>query len=231
MEEEKIDENELEEDKFIQKIEKLNDFQDEHKYLFRVCLLGDAGVGKTSLITRFCDNYFSDNYNNTIGVDFRLATLKYDNIISKIHIWDTAGQERFRSLSVNYMNNSHGFIFIYDITNSESFKNIVNWINLALEKNNHTVINLLVGNKSDLESDRKVSKSEAEAFAKEKKLFFLETSAKKDNNVEKVFYYFLYKMIEYYQTNEYIEDDQMNLIQDNSEEIPTERQSKKNCCF
>ena len=231
MEEEKIDENELEEDKYIKNIEKISDFQEEHKYLFRVCLLGDAGVGKTSLITRFCDNYFSDNYNNTIGVDFRLATLKYDNIISKIHIWDTAGQERFRSLSVNYMNNSHGFIFIYDITNSESFKNIVNWINLALEKNNHTVINLLVGNKSDLESDRKVSKSEAEAFAKEKKLFFLETSAKKDNNVEKVFYYFLYKMIEYYKTNEYIEDDQMNLIQDNSEEIPTERKSKKNCCF
>ena len=231
MEEEKIDENELEEDKFIKNIEKISDFQEEHKYLFRVCLLGDAGVGKTSLITRFCDNYFSDNYNNTIGVDFRLATLKYDNIISKIHIWDTAGQERFRSLSVNYMNNSHGFIFIYDITNSESFKNIVNWINLALEKNNHTVINLLVGNKSDLESDRKVSKSEAEALAKEKKLFFLETSAKKDNNVEKVFYYFLYKMIEYYKTNEYIEDEQMNLIQDNSEEIPTERQSKKNCCF
>ena len=231
MEEEKIDENELEEDKFIKNIEKISDFQEEHKYLFRVCLLGDAGVGKTSLITRFCDNYFSDNYNNTIGVDFRLATLKYDNIISKIHIWDTAGQERFRSLSINYMNNSHGFIFIYDITNSESFKNIVNWINLALEKNNHTVINLLVGNKSDLESDRKVSKSEAEALAKEKKLFFLETSAKKDNNVEKVFYYFLYKMIEYYKTNEYIEDEQMNLIQDNSEEIPTERQSKKNCCF
>ena len=172
MEEEKIDENELEEDKYIKNIEKISDFQEEHKYLFRVCLLGDAGVGKTSLITRFCDNYFSDNYNNTIGVDFRLATLKYDNIISKIHIWDTAGQERFRSLSVNYMNNSHGFIFIYDITNSESFKNIVNWINLALEKNNHTVINLLVGNKSDLESDRKVSKSEAEALAKEKNYFF-----------------------------------------------------------
>ena len=101
MEEEKIDENELEEDKFIKNIEKISDFQEDHKYLFRVCLLGDAGVGKTSLITRFCDNYFSDNYNNTIGVDFRLATLKYDNIILKIHIWDTAGQERFRSLSVN----------------------------------------------------------------------------------------------------------------------------------
>ena len=124
IEEEKIDENELEEDKFIQKIEKLSDFQDEHKYLFRVCLLGDAGVGKTSLLTRFCDNYFYNNYNNTIGIDFRVATLKYDNIISKIHIWDTAGQERFRSLSLNYINNSHGFIFIYDITSSESFEKV-----------------------------------------------------------------------------------------------------------
>ena len=229
IEEEKIDENELEEDKFIQKIEKLNDFQDEHKYLFRVCLLGDAGVGKTSLLTRFCDNYFFENYNNTIGIDFRVATLKYDNIISKIHIWDTAGQERFRSLSLNYINNSHGFIFIYDITSSESFEKVEKWISLALQKNNHTVANFLVGNKSDLEQERKVSKSKAEDFAKKNKLFFLETSAKNHINVEKLFYYFLYKMVEFYKTNEYIEDANMKLTTEKTEEIPTVRESEKSC--
>ena len=98
--EEKKDENELEEDKFIKNVEKINDYQLQHKYLFPICLLGEAGVGKTSLLTRFCDNSFKERYNNTIGVDFRVITLKCKNIISKIHIWDTAGQERFRSLAL-----------------------------------------------------------------------------------------------------------------------------------
>ena len=135
IEEEKIDENELEEDKCIKSIEKIIDSQEAHKYLFRICLLGDAAVGKTSLLTRFCDDSFKENYNNTIGVDFRMVTLKFKNIISKLHIWDTAGQERFRSLALNYLNNSHGFIFVYDITNKQSFNNVINWINLAFEKN------------------------------------------------------------------------------------------------
>ena len=86
----------------INSIEKLKDYDIVHKYLFRICLLGDAGVGKTSILTRFCDNTFKESYNNTIGVDFRLVTLKYKDIISKVHIWDTAGQERFRSLTLNY---------------------------------------------------------------------------------------------------------------------------------
>ena len=82
------DENleEEDEEKMIENIEKIEDYQTPHKYLFRLCLLGDAGVGKTSLITRFCDDSFKENYNNTIGVDFRLVTLKYKKIISKIYI-------------------------------------------------------------------------------------------------------------------------------------------------
>ena len=229
VEEEKMDESELEEDKFIKTVEKISEYQQAHKYLFRVCLLGDAGVGKTSLLTRFCDNSFKENYNNTIGVDFRVVTLKCNDIISKVHIWDTAGQERFRSLALNYLKNSHGFIFIYDITSQESFNNVVNWINLALEKNTHTIANFLVGNKCDKEEERKINKKEGENLAKLKNLFFLETSAKLDNNVQKLFYYFLYKMIEYYKTNDYVEDDQIRLSQGNSEEISTKRPSEKNC--
>ena len=229
VEEEQVDDNELEEDKFIKTVEKISEFQQAHKYLFRVCLLGDAAVGKTSLITRFCDNSFKENYNNTIGVDFRVVTLKCKDIVSKIHIWDTAGQERFRSLALNYLNNTHGFIFVYDITNVESFHNAVNWINLALEKNNHTIANFLVGNKSDKEEERKVSEKEGENLAKERKLYFLETSAKMDNNVQKLFYYYLYRMLEYYKTNEYSEDEEIKLNEGNSEEISTKRKNEKNC--
>ena len=207
----------------------MNDYKLTHKYLFRICLLGDAGVGKTSLLSRFCDNTFKENYNNTIGVDFRLVTLKCNDIITKIHIWDTAGQERFRSLALNYLNNSHGFIFMYDITDAESFNNVVNWINLALEKNVKTIANFLVGNKCDNEENRKVTKEEAENLAKERNLFFMETSAKTDNNVQKLFYYFLFKLIDYYKNNDYVEEEKLVLRQENSEEISTKRIEKNKC--
>ena len=227
--EEKKDENELEEDKFIKNVEKINDYQLQHKYLFPICLLGEAGVGKTSLLTRFCDNSFKERYNNTIGVDFRVITLKCKNIISKIHIWDTAGQERFRSLALNYINNSQGFIFVYDITNRESFNNVENWVNLALEKNNKNICNFLVGNKTDKEAERKVSVKEGEILAKEKNFFFLETSAKTDDNVQKLFYYCLYRLIEYYKKHEYIENSQISLSNSNTEEISTMRQPESKC--
>ena len=229
IEKEIIDENELEEDKYIKNIEKIIDFQQTHKYLFRICLLGDAAVGKTSLLTRFCDDSFKENYNNTIGVDFRVVTLKFKNIISKLHIWDTAGQERFRSLALNYLNNSHGFIFVYDITNKQSFNNVINWINLAYEKNKNSIVNFLVGNKNDKEEERAVTEEEGKNLAEEKKLLFLETSAKKDNNVQKLFYYILYKFLEYYKTNEYKEDEQVKLSNENSEEISTKRNSENKC--
>ena len=226
---EKIEENESEVDKFINSVEKLSDYQQQHKYLFRICLLGDANVGKTSLLSRFCDNSFKEKYNNTIGVDFRLVTLKCNGFISKIHIWDTAGQERFRSLALNYLNNSHGFIFMYDITDRDSFNNVVNWIDLALEKNVKTIANFLVGNKCDNEGKRQISIEEGKNLAKDKNLFFIETSAKANNNVQKLFYFFLYKLIEFYKTNNYVEEEKLVLNKENSEEISTIRPSKKNC--
>ena len=226
---EKIEENESEVDKFINSVEKLSDYQQQHKYLFRICLLGDANVGKTSLLSRFCDNSFKEKYNNTIGVDFRLVTLKCNGYISKIHIWDTAGQERFRSLALNYLNNSHGFIFMYDITDRDSFNNVVNWIDLALEKNVKTIANFLVGNKCDNEGKRQISVEEGKNLAKDKNLFFMETSAKANNNVQKLFYFFLYKLIEFYKTNNYVEEEKLVLNKENSEEISTIRPSKKNC--
>ena len=225
-----MSENDKDLENFIKSIEKVSLEEEEHKYLFRICLLGDAGVGKTSLLSRFCDNAFKQNYNNTIGVDFRLITLKYKDIISKIHIWDTAGQERFRSLTSNYLNNSHGFIFVYDITDKDSFTNVSKWIKLAFEKNGKSITNFLVGNKSDNESQRKVSKEEGENLAKDKNLIFLETSAKDDNNVQKLFYFFLYKLIEYYKNNDYIEENNLVLNQEHTQEIEIKRPNKNKCC-
>ena len=223
------EEEDVELDKFILTVEKLNENLQEHNYLFRICLLGDAGVGKTSILSRFCDNTFKENYNNTIGVDFRLITLKQDNIISKLHIWDTAGQERFRSLASNYINNAHGFIFIYDITDLDSFNHVINWVDMALGKNPKTVVNFLVGNKSDNDEERKVSKEEAKNLAKEKNLFFLETSARNNDNIQKLFYFFLFELIKYYKVNKYQESEKIVLKQENSEEISTQRVDGNKC--
>jgi Ras-related protein Rab-1A len=223
--------DEDEENNYLKKIVKLNDYQLEHKYLFRICLLGNAGVGKTSLITRFCDNSFKENYNNTIGVDFRLVTLQYGDIISKLHIWDTAGQERFRSLALNYINNSHAFIFIYDISDKSSFENLQNWIKIAFDKNKNSIVNLLIGNKCDKEDERQISQSEGEQMAKEKKFYFLETSAKNDENVLNLFYYITYKLIGYYNENEneYVENENVELCSSSTEELPTMRVTESSC--
>ena len=216
-------------EEYINSIERLDDYQLPHKYLFRLCLLGEAGVGKSSILTRFCDNTFKENYNNTIGLDFRVVTLKYKDIISKLHIWDTAGQERFRSLSLNYLHNSHGFIFVYDVSDKNSFDNIINWINLGFDNNKNSIINFLIGNKCDLENKRQVSQNEGEQFAKEKNLIFLEASCKIDQNVQKIFYYFNYKLIEYYNHNKYIEDDKIELSSTKTEELATIRPSQSSC--
>ena len=216
-------------EEYINSIERLDDYQLPHKYLFRLCLLGEAGVGKSSILTRFCDNTFKENYNNTIGLDFRVVTLKYKDIISKLHIWDTAGQERFRSLSLNYLHNSHGFIFVYDVSDKNSFNNIINWINLGFDNNKNSIINFLIGNKCDLENKRQVSQNEGEQFAKEKNLIFLEASCKNDQNVQKIFYYFNYKLIEYYNHNKYIEDDKIELSSTKTEELATIRPSQSSC--
>jgi len=213
----------------INSIEKLEDYDIGHKYLFRICLLGDAGVGKTSILTRFCDNTFKENYNNTIGVDFRVVTLKYKDIISKIHIWDTAGQERFRSLTINYLHNSHGFLFIFDITNKDSFDNVVNWINLSFDNNKNSVINFLIGNKCDQNSTREVEETEAQHFAKEKHLIYLEVSAKNDENIQKLFYYCAYKLIKYYDKNYYTEEDNTQLNSSHTEEIKIQRPNQNKC--
>ena len=182
-------------------LEKISDSSINHKYMFRICLIGNVCVGKTSLLARYTDNSFKESYSNTIGVDFRVVTLKYKDIVAKVHIWDTAGNERFKSITINYFRSSHGFLYVYDISNKDSLTNLNMWINMTNENCNTNVINFLVGNKSDLEEEREISKEEGEEFAEKHDLIFMETSAKNNDNVEKLFEYFTYKLIKYFEEN------------------------------
>ena len=213
------------------KLTRISEYQQNHKYIFRICLLGDSAVGKTSLLTRYCDGTFKEKYGNTIGVDFRVVTLKYENTITKIHIWDTAGQERFKSIAVNYFKNSHGFIFVYDISNSTSFNDVKNWIELAFANNKAANINFLVGNKCDLESQRQVNVNEGEELAKMRNFTFFETSAKENKDVKKMFEFFAYKLIQYFEKNkdEYSETQRDTKTLSQSEDINIKRENIGGC--
>ena len=197
----------------------------------KVVLLGEAGVGKTCIISQFISGVFDPDTISSLSAQFITKTLEFKefNKSLKFEIWDTAGQERFRSLASNYINNAHGFIFIYDITDLDSFNHVINWVDMALGKNPKTVVNFLVGNKSDNDEERKVSKEEAKNLAKEKNLFFLETSARNNDNIQKLFYFFLFELIKYYKVNKYQESEKIVLKQENSEEISTQRVDGNKC--
>ena len=225
--------NEKEEEIVYPKLQRLNEFQTSHTYIFRICLLGDSSVGKTSLLTRYSEGKIIEKYNSPIGVDFKVVTLKLNDVISKVHIWDTAGQERFKSIAINYFRNSHGFIFVYDISNRESFENLNNWIELAFSNNQNSIINFLIGNKSDLNDERKVSEDEGKQFAIQKKFVFMETSAKDNINVDKVFEFFTYKLIDYFSKNKTKYNNEQNERLTEANDISVDEgdndNKKKNC--
>ena len=104
------------------------DENSNYDYIFKVLLIGDSGVGKSSLLLRFADDTYTDCYISTIGVDFKIKTVELDGETVKLQLWDTAGQERFKTITSNYYRGAHGFILVYDVTNEESFKNLKQWI-------------------------------------------------------------------------------------------------------
>jgi Ras-related protein Rab-1A len=168
------------------------------KHQFRICLVGDSNVGKTSLLNRYCDDIFKNTQISTIGVDFKVLLLKFNDLTIKLQIWDTAGQERFRSISVNYFKSAHGFLIVYDITNRNSFNNLNSWIDLVSQHNQNTACNFIVGNKCDLNNQRAIDIEEGKKFAFSKKFNFMETSAKNNINIDIAFQIFTLKLVDYF---------------------------------
>ncbi|VEU20002.1 DEKNAAC100823 [Brettanomyces naardenensis] len=154
---------------------------------YKIVFLGDQGVGKTSLITRFMYDTFDSHYAATIGIDFLSKTMYLDDKTIRLQLWDTAGQERFRSLIPSYIRDSNVAIVVYDITNKDSFNDVQKWFDYIREERGSDVLIVLVGNKSDLE-DKVITSEEGEALAKKIGCnFFIETSSKNGYNVKKLF--------------------------------------------
>ena len=162
---------------------------------YKIILLGDTTVGKTSLIIRYCDSKFNESCLSTIGVDTKVKNIKYDNKKIELEIWDTAGQEKFKSLAKNCYKGADGIILIYDITQKKTFNNIKNWYNDIKDSINISKVALIVvGNKSDL-PNVEVNKEISEKFCEQYNLQLIETSCKENINIEETFNSLIEKMI------------------------------------
>jgi len=161
----------------------------EYDYLIKTVLIGDAAVGKSSLLLKYIDNSFEDTYVCTIGVDFKIKSLYIENKRIKLQIWDTAGQERFKPITKCYFRGSHGCVVLFDITNRQSFLNVRSWI--TDYRDNNTVDSaeniVIIGNKADKEESRSVSVEEARLLAETLGVSYTETSARSGEGVSEAF--------------------------------------------
>eukprot|EP00271_Cylindrocystis_brebissonii_P011548 TRINITY_DN293_c0_g1_i1.p1 TRINITY_DN293_c0_g1~~TRINITY_DN293_c0_g1_i1.p1 ORF type:complete len:208 (+),score=55.43 TRINITY_DN293_c0_g1_i1:368-991(+) len=154
----------------------------------KLVLLGDMGAGKSSLVLRFVKGQFFEFQESTIGAAFLTQTVAVDDVTIKFEIWDTAGQERYHSLAPMYYRGAAAAVIVYDITSVESFARAKKWVQELLKQGNPNLVMALAGNKVDLAEKRKVETQDAETYAAEHGLFFMETSAKLAQNVNEVFY-------------------------------------------
>ncbi|AYV75810.1 MAG: GTP-binding protein ypt1 [Terrestrivirus sp.] len=161
----------------------------DYDYLIKAVVIGDSGVGKSCLIMRYCDACYTDSYISTIGVDFKIRSFEFDGKTVKFQVWDTAGQERFRTITTSYYRGAHCIMFVFDITNRETFDNIKRiWYDEVKRIiGDKEISTILIGTKSDLEVKRAVSFTEATELAKNHGMKYIETSAKVEKNVDEAF--------------------------------------------
>ncbi|KAB5592116.1 Ras-related protein Rab-11A [Ceratobasidium theobromae] len=158
-----------------------------YDYLFKVVLIGDSGVGKSNLLSRFTRNEYNVESKSTIGVEFATRSINVDGKTVKAQIWDTAGQERYRAITSAYYRGAVGALLVYDISKHATYVNVTRWLKELRDHADSNIVIMLVGNKSDLKHLRAVPTDEAKALAVEHGLFFIETSAMDASNVEAAF--------------------------------------------
>ncbi|CAM2109748.1 unnamed protein product [Caretta caretta] len=156
-------------------------------YMFKLLIIGNSSVGKTSFLFRYADDSFTSAFVSTVGIDFKVKTVYRNEKRVKLQIWDTAGQERYRTITTAYYRGAMGFLLMYDIANQDSFNAVQDWATQIKTYSWDNAQVILVGNKCDLEDDRVVATEDGKRLADELGFEFFEASAKDNINVKQVF--------------------------------------------
>ena len=203
----------------------------DYEILIKLVILGDVSVGKSNFLYRFVDGEFNPIHVATVGFDFKSRVWEIPNQKKKVklQIWDTAGQEKYMSINKNLFQRVQGIILMYDITREDTFNNLSKWME-HIKENANGIPLILIGNKSDLNNERKVNEEDGKAFAKNNKIIFLEASAKIGTNVEESFMKLSELIIE---NQNYIDNKEKNnkteyvISKDSTLRI---KDKKKKCC-
>ena len=203
---------------------------EEYELMVKIILIGDSGVGKTNIMSKYLKDKFMEFSKSTIGVEFSTKIFNHEGHKIKAQIWDTAGQEKFRAMGPTYYKGSKGAFIIYDITKRQSFLSVENWINDLREIGDPDLIIIIIGNKSDLEEARAVAKEEGETKAQSFQCAFLETSALSGNNIDIAFKTMVTQIFDKYRKNSVDEEHfgtNKNVKDLNSGKV---NNKKKGCC-
>jgi len=161
--------------------------EEDYDYLLKLVLIGDSGVGKSNLLSRFTKNEFNLESKSTIGVEFATKSMNLDGKVIKAQIWDTAGQERYRAITSAYYRGAVGALLVYDVTRRSTFENVARWLKELRDHTDPNIVVMLIGNKSDLRHLVAVQTEDAKAYAERESMYFMETSALTATNVESAF--------------------------------------------
>ena len=197
----------------------------------QLLVIGDSSVGKTSLITRYTNGTFKEEYLATVGLDYYSKVEAINNQTINIKLWDTAGQERYKALTQNYFRNAEGVLLTFDVTNTDSFNNLKDWIGSIktnMESKNIFLPLIIVGNKIDMEDAREINKEDAEKFVSDNNYKYFETSAKTGEGVDDAIRDLVIQVLE---KSEQFEEErnERKSIKINSEQ-PEDNVKKKGCC-
>ena len=214
------------------KIELLPEDYPQYDLSFKLIFIGDSSVGKSCLTAKAVKNNFEEYYQATVGFEFLTFNMKVNDKVIKLQIWDTCGQEIYKSLISNFYRNSSLAVLVYAIDNKESFNHVENWLNDLKSQANPDVRIFLVGNKADLEEDRKIKKEEGEKYKEDQHLdLFMETSAKTGHNARNVLVEaakILYQ--DYLKFDEKTKKDDPNPNNPGKKLIIKDKKEKKGCC-
>lgn len=197
--------------------------------ILKIIILGSSEVGKTSILHRYFSHDFKESNLSTVGIDFKSKFFKFDTLKVKVNYIDTAGQEKFRAISENYLKGADGAILTYDITNKESFELLQGWINDIAQYNKGDIGKILLGNKTDLEDERTVTKEDAIQLAKEIGCENFEGSAKTGDNINEALDYIAQVTFENWKLHRN-ERERRSIRISSSSTLKTNPQEKKKCC-